>query len=319
MKAIVATGINPTLSAQCASAQLSLSEVVPGSIPVVIGEEFPDPSLRGGVCAFANLGFAMEPECLKDDHFESGSIVDSGIEYIANMIIESNRSDWYYLVVGGQSSLMALMEDYPEAAAKIDTLVVMAGNFCGDFEPYPDVMAPTDETNIGCDPIAANYVLDANNGIQFKNVYYVPVVMAAEIGGEDYKIFVDAANSGTVPSASATLEWYKIWSDASRLDDTLLVHLEAMTYDPVSESTPQFDPAAVMLILELLDDESCDDRVEIVEVPGGVHFLESTDGTWCMCLFVCVCVYGDVANFCFYLIRSLSYSLSLFRSTSLNQ
>jgi hypothetical protein len=39
----------------------------------------------------------------------------------------------------------------------------MEGNGCGGFEPYPSVMAPIDETDIGCNPVAANYNLDCNN------------------------------------------------------------------------------------------------------------------------------------------------------------
>jgi hypothetical protein len=47
---------------------------------------------------------------------------------MANMITESGRDDWWYIVVGGQTCLKALIENYPEAASKIDTLIVMAGN-----------------------------------------------------------------------------------------------------------------------------------------------------------------------------------------------
>ena len=108
----------------------------------------------------------------------------------------------------------------------------------------------------------------------FNNVYYVPVVVADEIGGDDYKVFIDATE--TEPSANATLTWYKIWSAASRADETLLVHAESMTYDPNTESTPQFDPAAVMLALELLSDD-CEERFALFEMDG-VHFLETGDG-----------------------------------------
>jgi len=132
-------------------------------------------------------------------------------------------------------------------------------------------MAPTDETNIGCDPAAANFVLDGNN-IQFNNVYYVPVVMADEIGGDDYKIFLDA--TATNAAANATLTWYKIWSAAGRADENLLVHAEAMAYDPDTESTPQFDPVAVMLLLELLVDDC--DRMTVFEMEG-IHFYEADD------------------------------------------
>ena len=181
-----------------------------------------------------------------------------------------------YLVVGGQTSLRDLITNYAEAAAKIDTLIVMAGNWCSDFEPYPDVLAPTDETNIGCDPAAANYVLDGSKS-PIRNVYYVPVVMADEIGGDEYIKIVEAAESGADPGAAATLNFYRAWSKAGRANPDLLIHLEALTYDPETESTPQFDACAIMLTLELLDHESCEDRVALYDFED-VHFLEAGEG-----------------------------------------
>jgi hypothetical protein len=85
---------------------------------------------------------------------------------------------------------------------------------------------------------------------------------------------VEAANSGVDPSAAATLEFYRKWSEAGRLDVDLLVHLEAMKYDPETESTPQVDACAVMLALELLGDSSCEDRLAMYEFDA-VHFLEA--------------------------------------------
>ena len=137
-KLIVTTSENPALSAKCLSAQLTLSEKT--DIPVAIGETFPGYDQRGGVCAIPGiLGFAMEPEC---EEYASEEAIPNGVEYMAEMLMDSDRDDWWYLVVGGQTSLKALIERYPEAAAKIDTLVVMAGNWCSDFEPYPDVSGP---------------------------------------------------------------------------------------------------------------------------------------------------------------------------------
>ena len=152
LKLVIATSDRPELSATCIAAQLELSDHP--EIEVAVGSPFPDYSLRGSVCAIEGiLGFAMEPECLE---YTGPPPIENGVEYMANMIMDSGRDDWWYLVVGGQSSLRTLIEEYPEAAAMIDTVIVMAGNWCADFEPYPDVMAPTDETNIGCDPAAAN-------------------------------------------------------------------------------------------------------------------------------------------------------------------
>jgi inosine-uridine nucleoside N-ribohydrolase len=269
LKLVITTSENPELSAKCVAKHLNLSGR--SDIPTAIGSAFPPYAERGSVCAIPGLvGFALESECQDVDL----PLIDNGMEYMANMITESGRDDWWYIVVGGQTSLKALIENYPEAASKIDTLIVMAGNWCSDFEPYPDVMAPTDETNIGCDPAAANYVLDGNN-VRFNNVYYVPVVVADEIGGEDYSRIVEAANGGEA-SAAATLEFYKKWSEAGRADVDLLIHLEAMTYDPETESTPQFDACAIMLALELLADSSCEDRLAVYDFDA-VHFLEAGD------------------------------------------
>jgi inosine-uridine nucleoside N-ribohydrolase len=270
LKLVVTTSENPELSAKCVAKHLDLSGK--SDIPVAIGSEFPPYAERGSVCAIPGLvGFALESEC-QDVVLP---LIGNGVEYMANMITESGRDDWWYIVVGGQTSLKALIENYPEAASKIDTVIVMAGNWCSDFEPYPDVMAPTDETNIGCDPAAANYVLDANN-VQFNNVYYVPVVVADEIGGEDYSRIVEAANGGESASAAATLAFYKKWSEAGRADVDLLIHLEAKKYDPETESTPQFDACAIMLALELLADSSCEDRLALYDFDA-VHFLEAGD------------------------------------------
>ena len=271
LKYVIATSENPTLSAQCAAKHLNLAER--SDIPVGKGVEFPDYSLRGGVCATPGLvGFALEEKCSEG---ETQPYDEDGIATIASMLEESERDDWWYIVVGGQSSVKALVEMYPAAADKISTLIVMGGNWCSDFQPYPDVDAPTDETNIACDPGAANFVLDSTYS-PFDKIYYVPVVVADEIGGEDYMKFVAAANSGEV-GAAATLEFYKAWSEAGRADPSLLIHLEAMTYDPETESTPQFDACAVMLALELLDDKKCEDRLTLYDIDSGVHFLEPGD------------------------------------------
>ena len=270
LRYVLATGENPTLGAQCAAKHLNLAEKY--DIPVGIGAEFPDYIHRGGVCAIPGLvGFALEEKCSEGPTLP---VDEDGVAAVASMIMESGRDDWWYLVVGGLSSVQALVQDYPEAASKISTLVVMGGNWCINFQPYPDVDAPTDETNIACDPSAANFVVDANVS-PFEKVYFVPVAVADEIGGEDYVKIVQAANDESDLGAKATIDFYKAWSAAGRADPNLLIHLEALTYDPETESTPMFDPCAVMLILELLDD--CEDRLSLYEFPAGVHFLEADD------------------------------------------
>lgn len=133
LKLVLATSEQPDLSAKCIAAQLQLSNR--SDIDVAVGASFPAYEERGSVCAIQGLmGFAMEPEC---NGYEGTEPIPNGIEHMAQMIMDSDRDDWWYLVVGGQSSLKALIQQYPEAAAKIDTLIVMAGNFCADFEPYP--------------------------------------------------------------------------------------------------------------------------------------------------------------------------------------
>ena len=239
------------------------------------GVSYPDVSLRAGVCydnGFTRLGMPLAETCNDGPALPFDT---DGIASLAAMIEESDRDDWWYMVLGGQTSLKVLIEDYPVAASKISTLIVMGGNWCADFQPYPGVDAPTDETNISCDPGAANFVSSTES--PFDEIYYVPVVVADEIGGEDYMKFVDAAVSGADAGALTTLEFYKAWSAAARLDSSLLIYAEAWKYDPETESTPQFDACAVMLALQLLDDDKCDDRMSVYEVESGVHFLEPGD------------------------------------------
>jgi hypothetical protein len=145
------------------------------------------------------------------------------------------------------------------------------------FDPYPDVSAPTDETNIACDIGAANFVQDMTVS-PFDRIVYVPVEMADEIGGDDYIKIVQAGESGANLGAKATIDFYRSWSAAGRADENLLIHLEALAYDPETESTPQFDPCAIMVAMQLLDDDSCEDRASIIDVPGGVKFLEAGKG-----------------------------------------
>jgi inosine-uridine nucleoside N-ribohydrolase len=190
--------------------------------------------------------------------------------------MKSDRNDWWYLAIGGQTTLKTLTEKYPEAAKKIETIVIEGGNWCGGFDPYPDVTAPTDETNISCDIGAANFVVSSKNPI--KNIVYAPVEIADPLSGADYLKFVKAATSGSNGAAKATLDFYEFWSAAARAQPTNLVNAEALTYDPKNESTPMFDPCAVMVALELLDNPKCENRVDIFDFKQGVHFLDAGHG-----------------------------------------
>lgn len=268
LKFVVATSEDPLLSAKCVAKHLDLAGR--SDIPVGAGASFPPYEQRGGVCAVPGLvGFALESVCSDVDL----PIHENGIEAMVKMIMESGRDDWWYIVVGEQSTVKTLVKSYPEAANKIDTLIIMGGDWCAGYEPYPDVLAPVDETNIACDPAAANDILDASIS-PFNHIYYVPVVMADEIGGADYMKIVEAAESEANVGAAAMLDFYRAWSEPGRADPSLLIHLEAMEYDPETESVPQFDPCAVMLALELLATEDCEDRVELFKFHA-VHFYEA--------------------------------------------
>ena len=273
LKYVMTTSEDPEQSAKCVARHLDLAKA--SGIGIGQGSPYPDVSLRAGVCfdnGFTRLGMPLADTCNDGPDLPFDA---NGLETMAAMLQASDRDDWWYMVVGGQTTLKDLIEQYPAAAAKISTLIVMGGNWCANFQPYPDVDAPTDETNISCDPVAANIVSSSTS--PFDKIYYVPVVVADEIGGEDYIKFVSAAQSGADAGAMATLEFYKAWSAAARADPSLLIHKEAMTYDPLFESTPQFDACAVMLALQLLDHKKCDDRMKLYDLEDGVHFLETTD------------------------------------------
>jgi inosine-uridine nucleoside N-ribohydrolase len=127
LKLIMGTSNQPDLSAICIAAQLNMSGI--SDIPVVIGEKLPPYEDRGGMCAIPGImGFGIESACKKvyNSTHEAGVIQD-GVEYAAKLIEDSGKNDWWYLVVGGQTSLKRLILEFPEAASKIDTLVVMGG------------------------------------------------------------------------------------------------------------------------------------------------------------------------------------------------
>jgi hypothetical protein len=220
------------------------------------------------------IGFALEDTC--KDVVPSTPLIEDGVEYMANMITTSNRTDWTYIVIGGQTSLAKLIREYPDAAASIENLVIMGGSFCAGFHPYPGVTAPNEETNIGCDINSANFVLDSNNHIEFPNVYYSPVVTAAPLSGNDYKLITDAAIGGEGKAAKATLDFYKAWSAASRSKPDLLVYLEAMAYDPATESTPQFDAVAVLVAMDVVLGNA-NARLVQKEFANGVHFITNDE------------------------------------------
>lgn len=127
LQLIIGTSNQPDLSAICIAAQLNMSGV--DNIPVAMGENLPPYEERGGMCAIPGImGFGIESACRKvyNTTNEAG-IIEDGVASAAQLIEESERDDWLYLVVGGQTSLKRLILEFPEAASKIETLVVMGG------------------------------------------------------------------------------------------------------------------------------------------------------------------------------------------------
>jgi Inosine-uridine preferring nucleoside hydrolase len=136
LRAVITTSEQPDLSARCVAKHLKLSDKL--DIPVLIGDELPSYDKRGGVCAIPNLiGFPLADTC--DDGEYYPSIQNDGVKYLRRMIRDSKRDDWWYIAVGGQTSLKKLITKYPNAAKKINTIVIMGGNWCTGFQPYPGV------------------------------------------------------------------------------------------------------------------------------------------------------------------------------------
>ena len=287
---ILTTSEEPDLSAKCVYEQVRRSELN-FDIPIAIGETLPPYSERGAVCGVPGfIGFALKDTCkdvvVPDD---DQPIIQNGVEYMATMLLESNRNDWTYIVIGGQTSLQKLTRNHPDAMSKIKTLVIMGGNWCTGFDAYPGVPTPTAETNISCDMKAANFVLEsAANIVEFPNIYYVPIATVNVLNGNDYSLITDAASPAIQElnninistshnkAANATIDFYKAWSTAARADPDLLVHLEAMKYDPATESTPQFDAVAVLVAMDIVRGKA-DARVGHQEFANGVHFVTNDE------------------------------------------
>jgi inosine-uridine nucleoside N-ribohydrolase len=122
-KMVITTSEQPELSAKCVWEHVRLSQLE-YDIPVGIGRELPPYEQRASVCGIPGLvGFALEGECSDVD----ADLIPDGVAAMAEMIMVSDRDDWWYIAIGGQTSLMALIVEYPEAAARIETLIVMGG------------------------------------------------------------------------------------------------------------------------------------------------------------------------------------------------
>ena len=56
--------------------------------------------------------------------------------------------------------------------------------------------------------------------------------MADAISGKGYIKIVEMTDSGSDIGARATIELYRKWSEAGRADSSILVHEQAVEYDP---------------------------------------------------------------------------------------
>ena len=180
---------------------------------------------------------------------------------MADVILNSGRDDWIYLAVGGQTTLRDFLVAQPAAAANIQSLIIMGGNWCaGGNQVFPGIFAPVGELNIACDPHAANQVLENNTNPMAPNIYYVPLEVGAndQLQGQDYaRIQIAAAHN---PGAAAILQMYHHWSAGARADKASLVHSTAMAMDPENGVPPMFDVFAVMLALDLFQPNDCIDE-----------------------------------------------------------
>jgi hypothetical protein len=190
---------------------------------------------------------------------------EDGIQAAADLILESNQSDWVYITTGSTTSVRALQERFPDASKQIDVMVVMGSNFCDEYSPYVGVPAPVQETNTACDP-EAMHIISSVNGVGNK-LFFTPVLINDALYQDDYAKVVAAAEAGAA-GPKAIIDFYKAWSEAGRADPSLLIHAEAMAFDPETESPPLWDPAAVMMAIQVLTNHSDDDWLALYQVPG---------------------------------------------------
>jgi inosine-uridine nucleoside N-ribohydrolase len=217
LRAIVTTSDNPFVAAQCVARHWSLSGT-DLAIPILAGSRYPTYTERGGKCAVpGSLPVPLLSECQlpssTQSSFNSSNVTTSDFstnsnnnvsliqDALVDMLMSSDRDDWVYIVSAGQTTLRDLIERYPGAASKIQSLVIQGGQFC-------NVGGAEDTTQVSCDPRAANTVLDASHN-PIANIYYIPVHMA------DIMTPVDAAQLFTAsaidPIVRSTLHMYRAW------------------------------------------------------------------------------------------------------------
>merc|ERR1712227_586590 len=98
--------------------------------------------------------------------------------------------------------------------------------------------------------------------------------MGSPLSGDDYALITKAASTNS--AAKATIDFYEEWTANARANPDLLVHLEATTYDPAYESTPQFDAVAVLIAMDVARGNPSA-RVLQEEFANGVHFVTNED------------------------------------------
>lgn len=193
VKAAVATSMDPFTSALCMAQHLLQAGRT--DVEVIAGKDIHDAPFRAGIWVPEELvGLPLREKCESADTTEITS--PGEMQDLAQMLKESERDDWVYISLCGMTTVAALTEEYPEAATKVKDLVVMGTNICDEMVIYvPDIMAPVQETNVACDPTAANMVFSKDG--PGKDLYVMPVGPGHDsIEGERYQRIIKAAESG---------------------------------------------------------------------------------------------------------------------------
>ena len=111
LKYVVTTSEQPELSAKCVAKHLDLAGRSK-DVRVGAGSELPNATLRAGIFTTPNImGFALQDTC------EDSTLVcdKDGVVSLAEMLNNSDHDDWWYFVVGAQTTLRALIKNYPDA------------------------------------------------------------------------------------------------------------------------------------------------------------------------------------------------------------
>lgn len=135
IKAVVGTSMDPYISALCMAQHLFLAGRAEDDVKVIVGKDIHDAPFRAGIWIPEDLvGFPLREKCLyaNDTDLEEGimSVELGDMTDLANMLVDSERHDWVYISLGGLTSVSALTKEFPDAAKKIEDMVVMASAIC---------------------------------------------------------------------------------------------------------------------------------------------------------------------------------------------